>query len=171
MTKNTKNATIYDSFNFFFLHFDELRKCWMYVQYLLVGDRTQCSKVTVRVIYLHLTWSVTVINHRVLISDGSLLCLRNVHVIQFGPTAAARTPHTESLPVLHFFKILLSQHHIILQRVIENIEQYIFLMFSLIFCGFLISDSYHRYVSSRGVKKSIHPIIQLWFISFFLQLS
>lgn len=58
-------------------------ECWAYSSWWC-GGRNQCSKVTVRVIYPALTWSVAVINHRVLISDASLLWLRNVHVIQFG---------------------------------------------------------------------------------------
>ena len=69
----------------------QLTKCWTYSS-LWCGDRNQCSKVTVRVIYPPWTWSVTVINHWVLISDGSLLWLRNVHVIQFGTHCCLKNP-------------------------------------------------------------------------------
>lgn len=50
--------------------------------------------MTVRVIYPPLAWSVNVINHMVLISDGSPLWLRNVHVIQFGSHCCLKN-HTQ----------------------------------------------------------------------------
>lgn len=42
--------------------------------------------------YPPLTWSVSVINHMVLISDSSPLWLRNVHVIQFGTHCRLQNP-------------------------------------------------------------------------------
>lgn len=42
--------------------------------------------------YPPLTWSVSVINHMVLISDNSPLWLRNVHVIQFGTHCRLQNP-------------------------------------------------------------------------------